>query len=51
MEDVEVAVDAAKAVPKLVVEMRMKKASSVPRDGCLFGGGWVVMVLESCRAV
>ena len=43
VEDVEV-VDAAKAVPKLAVEMRIKKASSVPRDGCLFGGGWVVMV-------
>ena len=38
VEDVEV-VDAAKAVPKLAVEMRMKKASSELRDGCLFGGG------------
>ena len=44
LDAVEVVVDAAKAVPKLVVEMRMKKASSVPRDGRLFRGGWDVMV-------
>ena len=37
-------VDAAKAVPKFVVEMRMKMASIVPRDGILFRRGWDVMV-------
>ena len=43
LEAVEV-VDAAKAVPKFVLEMRMKKASIVPRDGRLFRGEWDVMV-------
>ena len=43
LEAVEV-VDAAKAVPKFVLEMRMKMASIVPRDGILFRGEWDVMV-------
>ena len=43
LEAVEV-VDAAKAVPKFVLEMRIKKASIVPRDGTLFRGEWDVMV-------
>ena len=34
-----VEVDAANAVPKFVLEMRTKKASSVPRDDRLFRGG------------
>ena len=43
LEAVEV-VDAANAVPKFVLEMRIKKASIMPRDGRLFRGEWDVMV-------